>query len=347
MAGGRLRFYLLAVLVALHVVAVASANAAANTLNQDTIENCAALLEDWEQPVPVGGSAETEVKQGEGFNTIEDATDAGDTHPETTALEPVPLMQRLISAACPVQTDLLAQHSWANLLVREPQELMLLDLRGFYAFSNYSESRNTLDVLDDSKLGGILNGLELPQPEPVSLWRRILDWLKQWWQPEQEQEFDWLERFIPSETTLKLIMFVSIALVVVGAIGIVVVELRAGLVHRRRAYHSQWSDDFFEATSGLSLDDVQAAPLAEQPGLLLRWLLEQLQASGLLGLRASLTHRDISAATANLDQHDSVARVSSAAERATFGGWVPSRQEMQELLELGKTVPAGLPERKK
>lgn len=313
-----------------------------NVEARSPIDACIVLLEEWAQNRPTLVSTEQEIQErvdGEAQDTSQD--NSQDSSQDTLLddeLEPVPLEQRLVYDACPDQVDTLVQHPLWPLSVRGPQQLMLLDLRGFYAFSDQYEKYAALEVLDGSKLANVLQGLDLPEPEPVSVWQRILDWLKQWWQSEDSEDYDWLERFIPSETTLKIIMFVSIGLVVVLAIGIVVTELRLGLAHRRRTQNTRWSGESIQTSHGLSLEDVQAAPLAEQPGLLLRWLLEQLQASGLLGLRASLTHRDITAATANLDQGQSVAQVSSAAERATFGGWVPNEREMRELLELGKSV---------
>lgn len=272
------------------------------------------------------------------FAEVEAQEEAGkEAHSDMT------IWQQPIAELCPVQVEQLQQHRFAELLARPVGELLLVDLQGFYqAVDELAEARKP-SVLDEAVLQHVLDELGAPPEEPVSLWQRILRWLDQWFSDaEEEQDWDWWESLVPSEATMTLIFYLSIALVLLLTGGIIFVEMRSVLRHRRTGYSARWQEPGAPLAEALSLEAVAQAPISEQPGLLLQWLLHQLDSLGVLQVRKSLTHRDIAAASAALAQQETVSRLCRSAELATFGGWTPTQQEMDALFAAGQEAVQSL-----
>jgi hypothetical protein len=105
-------------------------------------------------------------------------------------------------------------------------------------------------------------------------------------------------------------------------------ELKAagvGTGAAKRAAERTWHAPSPAGAKSLTLDDVDGAPLGEQPALLLRLLVQALLQSGRLKYERSLTHRELGVRSAFDDpqQHGRFVRISLLAERALYGPNVP------------------------
>lgn len=236
-----------------------------------------------------------------------------------------------INAVCPVQTASLLAHPWASLLARERDELTLADLEGLHDLYQSYRKGPTAPPLDRGTLADALAGLERPSAEVLSLWERVWRWVRGWWGDRERPEVDWLRGFSLSELTLQLMFYGSVALIVILALAVVFAELRAVVWTHRKRPAASWEDAGPGAAPALTLDTVRAAALPEQPGLLLRLLLEQLRARGMLRIAPGSTHRDITAAAGAMAGGQDLATLCHAAERAAFGGWRPGAAEIAGL----------------
>lgn len=237
---------------------------------------------------------------------------------------------------CPVQVDALLQHPWSLGLARETEDLVFADLTGLQPLYQWYSALDAVSVVDVNAVDGILRALDLPAAEAPSWWQQLWRTLQDWLHKEDTQLPSWFDNISISEFAVKTVMYGSIALVLLMALGIVGAEVRLGLANRRRADTVKWDEKQSEPAIALDFEQLSRAPLRMQPGLLLDLILALLRASDVLQLRRSCTHRDVTAATANLEQGEALGQISAAAEHATFGNWCPAPQEMQQLLETGR-----------
>ena len=234
-----------------------------------------------------------------------------------------------IDLICPEQAEALSTHPWAPLLVRSTGDLKLADLEGLHAFSRAHQAGAPRPVVDTDSLPVVLAQLDRPTKESLSLAERFWQALRDWWKGSDVANVNWLEGISVPEVVLTSLYYGSVALLLLLAIGIVWVEVRAANITRRRTRPSTWRDAGPGATRSLSVDDIRRAPLREQPRLLLRLALDRLMASGVLRVPVSATHREIAGLA--LTGGGALRQLSEAAERAAFGGWQPREPDMQEL----------------
>jgi hypothetical protein len=260
----------------------------------------------------------------------------GASEKECSADDGSPLELRPILSACPQQTAELLDHPWAELLARDADTVLLGDLGGLHqVYQLYTEQEPRTSV-DMTVLRGVLAELERP-PEPAPswwelAWRRLLQWLRD----HEQDESRWFENIAIGESLANTLLYGSIALLVILALGIVAVELRHGLAGRRGAVRSGWHDLGPQAAAPPDFEDLASLPLREQPRMLLRIVLARLEAADVLRLRSSATHRHITAAVSGLQQAEAIALISAAAERAIFGNWHPTAGEIALLREQGR-----------
>lgn len=277
----------------------------------DPIDECAALLEEYA------------VEQPEPDENVEECV--------------IPVVTPPLHEVCPEQVETLLQHPWSLGLARTSDELVFADLRGLGLLQQQYTSIQPIARVNTSDVWGVLAGLDLPPPETASLWLKFLRWLREWFDSEDTDFTGMFETISFSEATLKTIMYTAIGLIILLALLIIGGELRLALRHRRNAETICWQERESESKT-LDFDRLARAPLRERPGLLLEIILAQLEATGILRLQSSCTHREIASAAAALVIGDGLSDISTAAERATFGDWCPAEEEMQTLLETGQSV---------
>jgi len=184
-------------------------------------------------------------------------------------------------------------------------------------------------------LGPVLAQLGEQGRQGVTRWERFKRWLKQKVEDRKEDdEAGWLEKwsrqFRTSEGVSRALTYLGYALVIALALFVVWGELRAaGLLGLQRAIRR--ASPATEWRRRLMLADVNAAPLADRPGMLLRLLGEALTRAHRLPAADGLTARAI-ARRAELDSpadRTELERVAATADEVRYA----DRQLADETLE--------------
>jgi hypothetical protein len=239
---------------------------------------------------------------------------------------------------CPELADSLAEHQLAPLLARAEGERRIADLEGLLGIDEFYTRALPVERTTSSALEEALASLGVEPPPPVSIWGQILNWLAQKWRGSGLQLPGWFDDISISEDAIKWTLFAAVALVIIAALAIVANELRHGLKARRKPDADTWMVSGTAAQRDLSFGDLAGARLVEQPGLLLRIVLARLVKAGKINYRASMTHRDIVAVAAQMDSGAGLATISTAAERCAFASWRPLRQDMDMLMQSGRSL---------
>jgi hypothetical protein len=154
-----------------------------------------------------------------------------------------------------------------------------------------------------------------PPAEPLSWGRRFNAWIAQWFEANRTWP-SWLRpRWAPGDHLWSVLMYTLAGAVVLGAVAVVAIEVRAaGVLGRRdgRRRRNPVAGSVPVSTHQWpELTDIEAAPLAERPVLVLRLLVAALARSHRLERDRSLTCRELITA----------ARFDSAAQREQFMGF--------------------------
>ena len=161
---------------------------------------------------------------------------------------------------------------------------------------------------------------------------------------------DWLSRWldnvdIPSAVG-RAILLASIALIIGLTILVIVNELRAAGVFRRRRGTQDADMTAGSATTAAGEDsaDLDSLPVDRKAQVLLRMLVRTLVQSGRLRTERSLTHRELCARAAfdDAQQRESFRRVAALAERTVYGdGEVPAA-EVEPVVAAARALDAQL-----
>ncbi len=190
-------------------------------------------------------------------------------------------------------------------------------------------------------------------PPPMSLWDRVMQWFQDRFGRDETEAPGWLEKWlrdvsVPERVTRYIVIVLAVALAAATA-GIVINELRvAGLFGRSRTERARRLGDADEGVVGgsvraRSLADVRHAATVLQPVLLLRLVVERLRSRVPLG--DNLTHRELVRASnrsLSAAQLASLSSVATAAERVTYGDWVPGADEVATIVDDGETLIGSL-----
>ncbi|MEJ2089092.1 MAG: DUF4129 domain-containing protein [Gammaproteobacteria bacterium] len=189
-------------------------------------------------------------------------------------------------------------------------------------------SSPTGPVLRPEFLDDVLEQLDWPSSEPLTLWDRLMRWLEDFFADRQENAIpDWLKDFRLSETVAEWIFYTTCALIVILSIAIIANELRH---HRRRGSLPKPMAVSAELAYGARPIDVDSLPPHERPGYLLRQLLHQLSLPGVDRRQASLTHREIERASGTLEpaRRQPLVNVARVAERIRYADHLPPADEV-------------------
>jgi hypothetical protein len=148
----------------------------------------------------------------------------------------------------------------------------------------------------------------------------LRDWKWHWpeWLPQALSWFGWI---------LVAAFGLAATLVLLRALGV------RGSPAVRRAIDALESADSRAAPSArLSFADLDAAPVAQRPRILLTMVLGALRAANRLVADAALSHRQLGSAVReiSLDQRAAVELIARLAERATYSQFVPNDIELAE-----------------
>jgi hypothetical protein len=155
----------------------------------------------------------------------------------------------------------------------------------------------------------------------------------------------WLDRAKVTETIATTLLFVALALILALTVLVIVNELRAAGVFRKRLVVE--IDNGTANTAALADEatvDVDSLPPDRKASMLLRMLVTTLVQSGRLRTERSLTHREL-CARANFDdagQRESFKRVAALAERTVYGSSEVAASEVEPIVSAARALDAQL-----
>jgi hypothetical protein len=193
-------------------------------------------------------------------------------------------------------------------------------------------------------------------------WARTKAWLRDVFERREEEDDDWFSRVVGqsglSQAVIELVSYVALALVVVLAALIVLNELRvegvlARLRHRLVTGVPGRLPLGAEAAGegSMTWDDVQQAPAAERPRVLLELIASRLTAAGRLPHSRGLTIRELTHAARLHDEgdRDRLAHLARVSEQMRFSNDRASSEAVASALEGGRRllqrISAGAEER--
>ena len=256
-----------------------------------------------------------------------------------------------LADVCPEAIVAIERHPLAESLPGDwRQALTVRTARQFAALEDwYAAGRNTGPTIDPAALDTIVEGLNNPSrvDSEKGPFRRFLDWLDEVFGGDDEEApglFDeWLADVKVPQSALEYAFYIISGLIILSAIGVIVMELRAARQAGRGATNGQVAPRNGPAggtARPATLADLERAAVEDKPAILLALIRGQLERLALLSYRAADTHRELAAAAAGLpeDQGEVVITVAGSAERARYAAAPPGRDEIDSLVESGKAL---------
>jgi hypothetical protein len=201
--------------------------------------------------------------------------------------------------------------------------------------------------LDPARVPAILARIETPQP-PESWWDRLLRRFAAWLQSDEAALPQWFTDFarrIPPWVG-SAVVIVLVAGLALGLLAVVIIELRAAGVFRRR--RSGAGEPALPAGTAppdwqRTLDDIARLPLRERPAALLAFMIRRLVARDLLPADSSLTNGELAALLGARAPAEVAAfrRLARAAEAVVYGAAEPGERDTRELLDALRAAQAG------
>lgn len=205
--------------------------------------------------------------------------------------------------------------------------------------------------LDPAGVATILEQIRASQVVAVkSLWQRFRDWLERILERRTEDDgsgwlAEWIREHMPAVRAMRWIAYGLMALLIAGAVWVVVSELRAnGLLRRStraRADRARAAGGLAPADRAVSLKD---ASDEELPALLIALLLERLRVLGRVQDRQSMTHRELAAAARfeSADDGSVFSALVATAERLRYASVAPARAQLHAVVEAARALLARL-----
>lgn len=279
--------------------------------------------------------------EGSARRVLDDCVDTLDD--DVTGLE-------AIEQTCPGIRVALEQLGLTDLVADNQLAVIGLDeLAGIQALVQRYENEPGRAAIDVDTLAPVLESLREPPvaQQSLSWFERFKRWLREIFQRRQEQgsEDSWLSRWLDEHSLPERVrwgvIYVSIALVILLALGIIINEVRtAARGHRRKSAAKAGAVDLrgMAGTAALDLD------AAGKGSALLRILIATLVKTGRLTGAHSLTHGELTkrARFDDASQRESFQKVAQLAEREVFGGQAIASSESNEVLDVGRTLDAQL-----
>jgi hypothetical protein len=260
-----------------------------------------------------------------------------------------------LEEACPGLTEALEASGYLPFLSSEKrEELRTYDLPELQQVADrYAEPPTDAEV----GLASLESVLETMRKEeeaarPLTWFERFKRWLRTMLS-RQQQETDsalarWLKDFSIPETVRLVILYASIILIILLAIGVVINELRVAGVFRRGG--APQGRRAVGADGALIIDatdaDLDAASADARVPLLLRMLVSTLVKSGRLRAERALTHSELGlrAKFDDTEQRECFRRVALLAERVVYGAGSVRPEEFEPVVAAGRALNAHLAE---
>jgi hypothetical protein len=253
-----------------------------------------------------------------------------------------------LAEQCPNLDATLDTLGLSRLLDPEERERLNSDaLRDLVALSSLYSLTRAAPGPSAASLAAIaeqVNGKKVAAPQ--TWWDRLKSWIKDWFSPSGKADknwFDeWVRRMSDSTALLNTILYTCMGVVIVGALVVVFIEMRAaGLL--RRKYPRLMAEP--QGTVG---ERSMSGPLADsRSGVprLLGLLVARLIATRRLQFERTLTHRELVARSLfdTPEQRSAFAQLSQAAESLIYGG-VNETAIPQPVIEQGNSLLAQLTE---
>jgi hypothetical protein len=260
-----------------------------------------------------------------------------------------------LEEACPGLTEALEASGYLPFLSSEKrEELRTYDLPELQQVADrYAEPPTDAEV-GLASLESVLETMRKEEEEarPLTWFERFKRWLRTMLS-RQQQETDsalarWLKDFSIPETVRLVILYASIILIILLAIGVVINELRvAGVFRRGDAPQGRRA---VGADGALIIDatdaDLDAASADARVPLLLRMLVSTLVKSGRLRAERALTHSELGlrAKFDDTEQRECFRRVALLAERVVYGAGSVRPEEFEPVVAAGRALNAHLAE---
>jgi hypothetical protein len=256
-----------------------------------------------------------------------------------------------IQKRCPELLPALTAAPWRGLLpgfmLERREELSAESLRALTELVRAASAVPTAGSrADPRELAPILAELGARGQEGATRWERFKRWLEELRAGQGQQREGlisrWSRELSTSEGVARAITYVGYGMLATLVAFVIWAELRAaGLFSARRRAAARASPEA-QWRRRLRLADVNAAPLAERPGMLLRLLGEALTRAHRLPAADGLTAPAI-ARRAELDagaDRAELAQLAATAERIRYAEHVPAAETLEETVATGKALLA-------
>ena len=259
-----------------------------------------------------------------------------------------------LEQACPgLEASLVAVGYEAFLSDSERDALSVYGLDDLVHLGAPRESANA--ALQTESLRSVLEGIEQQTNErPPSWWDRFKNWLQELIRRRADEDSwldEWLQKVQPSEVVVRTTLYSLVGLVILLAVLIVINELRAAGVLKRRTRDGTRPGSApasrAQTGEGMSIAELDALPLQKRPAALLRIVVAALVRAGRLRSERSLTYRELVqyARFADEGERTSFQSIASAAERSVYGASAFAEQDVELLVREGRALQARLAER--
>jgi hypothetical protein len=256
-----------------------------------------------------------------------------------------------LEAECPGLEEALSDSGYTALLsdaeLKQLTAFGLVDLHQLDSRyrKSIAQAAGAQASIDDLK--PILDSLQKPPRAevPLTWFEKFKRWLRSLIEQREEQSQSWLERWlkeldVPKAVTNGLV-YGAIGLVIILAVVVVINELRAAGVLRRRAKQTPrdmlQSAGVPEKSASADLDTLDER---ERPAALLKLLVATLVKTGRLRTEKSLTHRELSRRAA-FDASEQRARFQELAvlgETLLYGHRSVPREHIEAVVEDGRAL---------
>ena len=181
--------------------------------------------------------------------------------------------------------------------------------------------------------------------EPPTLFERFKRWLREKLRRDEPRPGvlqRWLDK-VSMPVSMERVLSYAFVILVIGLAAVVVInEMRAAGVLRRRGHKLRQGGGLTDGMSAaeLTLADLDAAAPGDRPSVLLRLLVTALARSGRLRATAALTHREL-CAMAHFDdesQRDSFRSITALSERALYGSGALAANEIDQAMTRGRAL---------
>ena len=253
-----------------------------------------------------------------------------------------------LAEQCPNLESTLDALGLSRLLDPEERERLNSDaLRDLVALSSQYSATRPAAGPGTASLAAIaeqVNGKKVAAQ--LTWWDRMKSWIKDWFSRTGKSDknwFDeWVRRMSDSTTLLNAILYACMGVVIVGAMVVVFIEMRAaGMLRRKHPRALARSQGMLGARS------IQGPPADSRSGVprLLGLLVARLIATRRLQFERTLTHRELVARSLfdTPEQRSAFAQLSQAAESLMYGG-ANETAIPQPVIEQGNSLLAQLTE---